>query len=233
MILSSCTTNCSIAQLTPPCCDFLHRLGGCISPDVGRTFEARREGKGTDVKTRLVFMPLQGRDPSTPLDVSKEAMRHSGRFYTLAQFAVYTAKLAPARGEPAPSLFGFSVSLLVLDEQHWKENYDDLVSFAIQNWTDNHGALDWNVYTDEPEAEASDVTFPAAMGPVRTEGLIDNPRRNFDPRVTERYRPEATTWRMSSYDEPEEGCYRCGAQDHWQRDCPYRSMGAHCGRREQ
>ena len=43
--------NCSIAQLTPPCCDFLHRLGACISPDVGRTFEARREGKGTDVKT--------------------------------------------------------------------------------------------------------------------------------------------------------------------------------------
>ena len=56
-------------------------------------------------------------------------------------------------------------------------------------------------------AEASEVTFPAAMGPVKTEGLIDNPRRNFDPRITERYRPEATTWRMSSYDEPQEGCY--------------------------
>ena len=35
---------------------------------MGRTFEARREGKGTDVKTRLVFMPLPGRDASKPLD---------------------------------------------------------------------------------------------------------------------------------------------------------------------
>ena len=72
--------------------------------------------------------------------------------------------------------------------------YQDLVSFAIQNWTDNHGAHDWNIYTDEAEAESSDVVFPAAMGPVRTEELVDNPRRNFDPRVTERYRPEATSW---------------------------------------
>ena len=63
-------------------------------------------------KTRLVFMPLPGRDASRPLDVSKESMVcHSGRFYSLAQFAVYTAKLAPARGEPAPSVFGFSGSL--------------------------------------------------------------------------------------------------------------------------
>ena len=100
----------------------------------------------------------------------------------------------------------------MLDEQPLKENYQDLVSFAIQNWTDNHGAHDWNIYADEAEAEASDVVFPAALGPVRSEGLVDNPRRNFDPRVTERYRPEATSWRMSSYyDEPAEGCYMCGA----------------------
>ena len=96
-------------------------------------------------------MPFENRDHAKPLDVSKEAMVcHSGRFFSLAQFAVYTSKLAPARGEPAPSLFGFSGSLLVLDEQPLKENYDDLVNFAIQNWTDNHGALDWNVHTDEP-----------------------------------------------------------------------------------
>ena len=49
----------------------------------------------------------------------------------------------------------------------------------------------WNIYTDEAEAEASDVVFPATMCPVRTE---DNLRRNFDPRITERYGPEATSW---------------------------------------
>ena len=91
----SCIYNCSVAQLTPPCCDFLPRLGTCLSPDTGRSFEAREKGKGTEIRTRLVFMPTPDRDTSTPLDVSTEAMVcHSGRFYTLAQLAVFTSKLA-------------------------------------------------------------------------------------------------------------------------------------------
>ena len=78
-----------------PCCDFLPRLGTCLSPDTGRSFEAREKGKGTEIRTRLVFMPIPDRDTSTPLDVSTEAMVcHSGRFYTLAQLAVFTSKLA-------------------------------------------------------------------------------------------------------------------------------------------
>ena len=82
--------NCSIAQLTRPCCNFLHRLGASISPDEGRSFQARDQGKGTGIKSRVLFMPIIGRDPAAPLDISKESMVcHSGRFFTPAQFAVY------------------------------------------------------------------------------------------------------------------------------------------------
>jgi len=75
------------------------------------------------VKTRLVFMPFYDRDTTKPLDVSKESMVcHSGRFYSFAQFTVYTVEVAPARGEPSPSVFGFSGGL---DEQPLTENYQD------------------------------------------------------------------------------------------------------------
>ena len=131
---------------------------------------------------------MPGRDTSTPLDVSKESMIcHSGRFYSLAQFAVYTASLAPAQGEPAPTVFGFTGQMLVLDPQPLLENYGDLVIFAKENRRDHHGALDWNVYTDEPIAIASEVTFPAAMGPRVSEGFVSKPTRHFDPRATERH----------------------------------------------
>jgi hypothetical protein len=112
---------------------------------------------------------------------------HSGRFYSLAQFAVYTASLAPAQGEPAPTVFGFTGQMLVLDPQPLLENYGDLVIFAKENRRDHHGALDWNVYTDEPIAIASEVTFPAAMGPRVSEGFVSKPTRHFDPRATERH----------------------------------------------
>ena len=96
-----CMFNCSVAQLTPPCCDFLHSLGASISPDEGRSSQARDQGKGTGIKSRVLFMPIIGRDPTTPPDISKESMVcHSGRFFTPAQFAVYVTKVGPARGEP-------------------------------------------------------------------------------------------------------------------------------------
>eukprot|EP00435_Cladocopium_sp_Y103_P014622 s571_g3.t1 len=176
--------NCSLPQLTPPACDFLHRLGTSLSPDSGRSFTARDKGKGTDIRTRLVFMPKPNRDPAKPLDVSTGSMIcHSGKFFSLAQFAVYTAKLAPARGEPAPTVYGWSGMILVLDEQPVKENYDDLVDFAKTNWTDHHGAMKWEQHTTEPEAVASEVkNFPEAFGPKKQEGMIDRTKRNFDPR---------------------------------------------------
>ena len=119
--------NCSVAQLTPPCCDFLHqltppccdflhRLGTCLSPDTGRSLEAREKGKGTVIRTRLVFMPMPNHDTSTPLDASTEAMVcDPGQFYSLARSAVFTSKLAPARGEPAPTVSGWSGQMLVPD----------------------------------------------------------------------------------------------------------------------
>eukprot|EP00435_Cladocopium_sp_Y103_P005005 s1446_g1.t1 len=222
--------NCSLAQLTPPACDFLHRLGTCLSPDSGRSFTARDQGKGTDIRTRLIFMPKPYRDPSTPLDVSTESMIcHSGRFFSLAQFAVYTAKLAPARGEPAPTVYGWFGMMLVLDEQPVKENYDDLVDFAKTNWTDHHGAMQWEQHTTEPEAVASEVkNFPEAFGPKKQEGMIDRPKRNFDPRTTESFRPAARSWGSSTY--YENGCYICGSPDHWQRDCPQKKGGWQSGK---
>ena len=110
--------NCSVAQLTPPCCNFLHPLGACISPDEGRSFQARDQGKGTGIRSRVLFVPIIGRDPATRLDISKESMVcHSGRFFTPAQFAVYVTKVGPVRLTP--------------DGTEVTENYDydDIVDF--------------------------------------------------------------------------------------------------------
>ena len=98
--------NCSIAQLTPLCCNFLHRLGASISLDEGTSFQARDQGKGTGIKSRVLFMPIIGRDPTTPLDISKASMVcHPGRFFTPAQFAVYVTKVGPAWGTSADGLW--------------------------------------------------------------------------------------------------------------------------------
>eukprot|EP00435_Cladocopium_sp_Y103_P013951 s4836_g3.t1 len=119
--------------------------------------------------------------------------------------------------------------MLVLDEQPVKENYDDLVDFAKSNWSDHHSAMKWEQHTDEPDAVASEVkNFPEAFGPKKQEGMIDRPKRNFDPRTTESVRPAARHWGSSSY--YESGCYICGSTDHWQRDCPQRKGGWQSGK---
>eukprot|EP00435_Cladocopium_sp_Y103_P056362 s1608_g19.t1 len=66
--------NNAVAQITPDCCDFLELIAKCISPDFGRSRDARMKQQGTGVSTRLVFMPDVERDIRKPLDVTKEAV---------------------------------------------------------------------------------------------------------------------------------------------------------------
>ena len=81
--------NCSMAQLTPPCCEFLEVLANCLSPDHGRSSDARGKGKGTEIRTRLLFTPQPGRNTAIKLNVTLESMVcHSGRFYSLPQFVI-------------------------------------------------------------------------------------------------------------------------------------------------
>ena len=99
-------------------------------------------------------------------------------------------------------VYGWSGQILTPDGTEVKENYDDIVDFIKRQWSDHHSALGWNVYTDDRIAEASDLKkLPLAFGPKKTPGLIDNTRRGFDPRTTERYHPQIRSWRGSTYEE--------------------------------
>ena len=109
--------NNAVGQITPDCCQFLEDLAKRIAPDVGRTREKREKQLGTGVSTRLIFMPDFNRDIRLPLDVTKEAMvAHHARVFTLPQFAVLAADLLKARGEPTPMLFGWSGSMMPVDQ---------------------------------------------------------------------------------------------------------------------
>ena len=101
--------NCSNNQLTPPCLKFIEHLASSISPDFSRTSEARTQGKGTDVKTRLIFIPLPNRQYDHAIDFTYESqVAHHGRFFTLSQFAVYAGAIMNARGEPSPIIHGWN-----------------------------------------------------------------------------------------------------------------------------
>ena len=159
--------NCSLAQLTPPCCEFLEILAGCLSPDHGRSSDARGKGKGTEIRTRLLFTPKPGRNTAIKLNVTLEAMVcHSGRFYSLPQFSVYCAQMAPARGEPAPILYGWSGQIITMDAAPVEEVFKDLAEFAVRNWEDHHSAMKWDAYTDEPEADIGKPVFSTAFVPI-------------------------------------------------------------------
>ena len=126
--------NNAVGQITPDCCQFLEDLAKCIAPDVGRTREKREKQLGTGVSTRLIFMPDFNRDIRLPLDVTKEAMvAHHARVFTLPQFAVLAADLLKARGEPTPMLFGWSGSVMPVDQQSAQDCFFDLVDLQGVN----------------------------------------------------------------------------------------------------
>jgi hypothetical protein len=156
--------NNAVGQITPDCCQFLEDLAKCIAPDFGRTREKREKQLGTGVSTRLIFMPDFNRDIRLPLDVTKEAMvAHHARVFTLPQFAVLAADLLKARGEPTPTLFGWSGSMMPIDQQSAQDCFFDLVDFAKRQWNEQYHNVKGEEHSMVEEATASDVAeFPLA-----------------------------------------------------------------------
>ena len=121
--------NAAQNQLTPPCLRFIERLASSIAPDFSRTAAARTGGKGTDIKTRLVFVPFVDRQFDHAIDVTYESMiAHHGRFFSLAQFAVYAGTVLNARGEPSPVLHGWNDMEMAVDLSP-ELNLADLTNF--------------------------------------------------------------------------------------------------------
>ena len=162
--------NCSVAQLTPPCCDFLHRLGTC-SPDTGRSLEAREKGKG-------------------------ERGQRSGHAWSSCPCQTMTPPLH-----------------WTLPPKQWCATQDNFIRLHSlrclrPSWLQREGnplrrCLDGLVrcwyLTRGLEEDYEDLTGSAEMSPMR------GCRRG--------------------YAYHERGCFRCGATDHWQRDCPFRGKG--------
>ena len=161
--------NNAVGQIIPDCCQFLEDLAKCIAPDVGRTREKREKQLGTGVSTRLIFMPDFNRDIRLPLDVTKEAMvAHHARVFTLPQFAVLAADLLKARGEPTPTLLGWSGSMMPVDQQSAQDCFFDLVDFAKRQWNEQFHNIKGEEHSLVEEATASDVAeFPLARSTKR------------------------------------------------------------------
>ena len=176
--------NNAVGQITPDCCQFLEDLAKCIAPDVGRTREKREKQLGTGVSTRLIFMPDFNRDIRLPLDVTKEAMvAHHARVFTLPQFAVLAADLLKARGEPTPMLFGWSGSMMPVDQGSAQDCFFDLVDFAKRQWKEQYNNIKGEEHSFVDEATASDVAdFPLARSSKTGTGEgREGYRRHFDP----------------------------------------------------
>ena len=176
--------NNAVGQITPDCCQFLEDLAKCIAPDVGRTREKREKQLGTGVSTRLIFMPDFNRDIRLPLDVTKEAMvAHHARVFTLPQFAVLAADLLKARGEPTLMLFGWSGSVMPVDQQSAQDCFFELVDFARRQWNEQFHNIKGEEHSLVEEATASDVAeFPLARSTKTGTGEgREGYRRHFDP----------------------------------------------------
>ena len=190
--------NAAQNQLTPPCLEFIERLAIAISPDFSRTRDARTGGKGTEVQTRLVFMPFTKRQIDHEIDVTYEsAIAHHGRFFSLSQFAVYAGTILNARGEPSPIVRGWSEMSMAVDLTP-ELNLADLTNFAKDQWCfayDQKGSE----FTNKPYAVATvEKDLPKAFSVVLNDTLERAKHREFEPKrqqwLQKGSSPQGTGW---------------------------------------
>ena len=212
--------NNAVGQITPDCCQFLEDLAKCIAPDFGRTREKREKQLGTGVSTRLIFMPDFNRDIRLPLDVTKEAMvAHHARVFTLPQFAVLAADLLKARGEPTPTLFGWSGSMMPVDQQSAQDCFFDLVDFAKRQWNEQFHNIKGEEHSMVEEATASDVAeFPLARTTKTGTGEgREGYRRHFDP-IQRPAKGKGYGHQRPIFQQAVE-CWKCGQFGHKSFEC--------------
>ena len=174
--------NAAQNQLTPPCLEFIERLAIAISPDFSRSRDASSGGKGTEVQTRLVFMPFAKRQIDHEIDVTYEsAIAHHGRFFTLSQFSVYAGTIMNARGEPSPIVHGWSEMNMAVDLTP-ELNLADLTNFAKDQWAfafDQKG----NEFSNKSYAVATvEKDLPKAFSVVLHDTLERAKHREFEPK---------------------------------------------------
>ena len=212
--------NNAVGQITPDCCQFLEDLAKCIAPDVGRTREKREKQLGTGVSTRLIFMPDFNRDIRLALDVTKEAMvAHHARVFTLPQFAVLAADLLKARGEPTPMLYGWSGSMMPVDQQSAQDCFFDLVDFAKRQWNEQFHNIKGEEHSLVEEATASDVAeFPLARSTKTGTGKgREGYRRHFDP-IQRPAKGKGFGHQRPIFQQAVE-CWKCGQFGHKSFEC--------------
>lgn len=80
---------------------------------------------------RLVFIPFPNRQFDHAIDVTYAAaiIAHHGKFFSLAQFAVYAGTTMNARGEPSPIVYGWNEMSMIVDLSP-ELNHADLTNFA-------------------------------------------------------------------------------------------------------
>ena len=212
--------NSAVGQITPDCCQFLEDLAKCIAPDVGRTREKQEKQLGTGVSTRLIFMPDFNRDIRLALDVTKEAMvAHHARVFTLPHFAVLAADLLKARGEPTPMLYGWSGSVMPVDQQSAQDCFFDLVDFAKRQWVEQYNNIKGEEHSFLEEATASDVAeFPLARTTKTGTGEgREGYRRTFDP-IQRQGKGKGYGQQRPIFQQAVE-CWKCGQYGHKSFEC--------------
>ncbi len=198
--------NCANNQLTPPCLAFIERLASSISPEFVRSADARTTGKGTEIKTRLIFIPLANRQFDHAIDVTYESqIAHHGRFFSLSQFAVYAGTILNARGEPSPVVHGWSSMSMIVDLTP-ELNLVDLTNFAKDQWEIAYEGPGSRICNKIEAVATIEKNLPKAFSQVMADTLKQSQHREFDPKRSKwlaKKGSEQTPW--SNYKEVSKG----------------------------